>query len=202
MHKRKVHIKKKERVYEFFGLRKSWYYGFSLESSVFKFSEMENTVFSRAKKLMEVWYLLIAEKLLFWTFQRWEIRSFLSQKVDGKIIFTDYWKVLILNFTEIGNTVFFEPKSWWKDDIYWLLKSSCFELFDDGKYGLFFSQKVDGKMIFTWSFWAFHWNSRIWEIWFFVQCISLAIKRVSKLGRLSMQQWNCCQNKSVLTHLG
>ena len=40
--------------------------------------------------------------------------------------------------------------------VYWLLKSSCFELFGDGKYDLFFSQKVDGKMIFTWSFWAFH----------------------------------------------
>ena len=178
------------------------YLKFCFESSVFKFSEMENTVLCRAKKLMEVWYLLITEKLLLWTFQRWEIRSFLSQKVDGKIIFTDYWKVLILNLTEMGNTVFFEPKSWWKDDIYWLLKSSCFELFDDEKYGLFFSQKVDGKMIFTWSFWAFHWNSRTWEIWFFVQCTSFAIKRVNKLGRLSMQQWNCCQNKSVLTHLG
>ena len=87
---------------------------------------MENTVFFRAKKVMEIWYLLITEKFLFWTFQRWEIRSF------------------------------FQPKSWWKDDIYWLLKSSCFELFDDGKYGIFFSQKVDGNMIFTWSFWAFH----------------------------------------------
>ena len=100
------------------------------------------------------------------------------------MIFTDYWKVLVLNFSEMGNTVFFEPKSWWKDDIYWLLKSSCFEfsgdgntvffqpkswwkdniywllksscfeLFGDGKYGLFLSQKVDGKIIFTWSFWA------------------------------------------------
>ena len=47
------------------------------------------------------------------------------------------------------NMVFFEPKSWWKDYIYWLLKSSCFELFGDGKYGLFLSQEVDGKMIFT-----------------------------------------------------
>ena len=55
-----------------------------------------------------------------------------------------------------GNTVFLEPKSWWKDNIYWLLKSSCFELFGDGKYGLFLSQKVDGKMIFTWSFLVFH----------------------------------------------
>ena len=34
------------------------------------------------------WYLLITENFLFWSFQRWEIRSFLSQK------------------------------NWWKDDIY------------------------------------------------------------------------------------
>ena len=40
-----------------------------------------------AKKLMERWYLLITEKLFFWTFRRWEIRSF------------------------------FEPKCCWKDDI-------------------------------------------------------------------------------------
>ena len=36
--------------------------------------------------------------------------NFLSQKVDGKIIFTDYWKVLILNFSVMGNTVFFSVK--------------------------------------------------------------------------------------------
>ena len=81
---------------------------------------------------------------------------FWATKVNGIVIFIDYWKVLALNFSEIDNTVFFEPKSWWKDDIYWLLKSSCFELFRDRKYGLSFSQKVDGKMVFTWSFWAFH----------------------------------------------
>ena len=75
---------------------------------------------------MERWYLLITEKFFFWSFRKWEIRSFL------------------------------EPKSWWKDDIYWLLRSSCFEFFSDGKYGFFFSQKVDGKMKFTWSFWAFY----------------------------------------------
>ena len=79
-----------------------------------------------AKKLMEIWYLLITEKFLFWSFREWKIRSF------------------------------FKSKSWWKDDIYWLLRSSCSELFGDGKYGLFLSQKVDGKMIYTWSFWAFH----------------------------------------------
>ena len=44
---------------------------------------------------------------------------------------------------------FLEPKSWRKYKIYWLLESSCFELFGDGKYGLFFSQNIDGNMIFT-----------------------------------------------------
>ena len=35
---------------------------------------------------------------------------FLSQKVDGNMIFTDYWKVLVLNFSVMGNTVFFSAK--------------------------------------------------------------------------------------------
>ena len=90
------------------------------------FSGMGNTVFSWAKKFMERWYLLNTEKVLFWTFPRWEIQSF------------------------------FKSRSWWKDDIYSLLRSFCFELFGDGKYGLFFTQNVDEKMICTWSFWAFY----------------------------------------------
>ena len=107
---------------------------------VLNFSVMGNTVFFWVKKLMERWYLLVTEKFLFWTFRRWEIRSL------------------------------FESRSSWKDDIYWLLRSSCFELFGDGKYGLFFSQKVDGKIIFTWLF-SFPWYSRTWEISFFAQCL-------------------------------
>ena len=90
------------------------------------FSEMGNMVFSWAKDLTGIRYLLITGKFLFWTFRLWEIRSF------------------------------FESRSWWKDDMYWLLRSCCFERFRDGKYGVFFSQKSDGKMIFTWSFWAFY----------------------------------------------
>ena len=126
---------------------------------------------------MERSYLLITEKFLFWTFRRWKIRGFLSQKVDGKMSFSDYWKVHVLNFSEMGNTVsfwakmlmerwyllitgkflfwtfrwweiryFFEPKSWWKDHIYQLLKSSCFELFRDEKYGLFWAKKLMEKL--------------------------------------------------------
>ena len=91
---------------------------------VLVFFGMGNTVFSWAKELRERWYLLITEKVLFWTFPRSEIRSF-------------FWS-----------------RNWWKDDIYWLLRISCFEIFGDVKYGLFFSQNVDGKIIFSWSFWA------------------------------------------------
>ena len=72
-----------------------------------------------ATKLMEIWHLLITEKFLFWSIWKLEIRSFLG------------------------------PKSLLKDDIYWLMKRSCFEPFGDGKYGLFLSQEVDEKMIFT-----------------------------------------------------
>ena len=84
-----------------------------------------------AKKLIEIWYLLITEKFLFWTLRRWEIRYS------------------------------FEPKSWWKDDIHWVLKSSSFELFQDGKYGLFLSQKVDERWCLLinekFVFWTFRW---------------------------------------------
>ena len=108
------------------------------------------------KKLMKIWYLLITEKFLFWSFREWEIQPFLSQKVDGKMLFTDYGNVLVLNFSVIEKRSFFESKSWWKDDIYWLMRRSCFELYGDGKYGLSFSREVDEKMIYTWSFWDFH----------------------------------------------
>ena len=133
---------------------------------------MGNTVFSWSKKLTEIWYLLITEKFLFKPFWKWEIWSFL------------------------------EPKSWRKYDIYWLLESSCFELFSHEKYGLFLSQEVDGRTIFSgyrevlvfnfsmmgntvffqskkwWKddiymvFLTFLWYSRTWKIWFFAQCIS------------------------------
>ena len=101
-----------------------------------------------AKKLTEIWYLLITEKFLFWSFREGEIRSF------------------------------FEPKSWWKDNIYSSLESSCFEVFGDGKCGLFVSQQVDGKMIFT-GYWevlvlnfsvmrntVFFWVKKLMERWY------------------------------------
>ena len=123
------------------------------------------------------WNIIISDnwKVLVSKFLEMKNTIFLSQKVDGNMILTDYKKVLVLIFSEMGNTVFswakklierwylqitekifFESRRWWKDDIYWLRRNPCFELFGDGKYGLFYSQKVDGKIIFTWSFWAFY----------------------------------------------
>ena len=86
--------------------------------------------------------LLVAKEPLFWIFRGWKTRSFLIQKVNGNIVFPDDWIVLVLIFLGVRNRVFFDRKSWWKDDFYWLLKSSCFELFGDGKYGLFLAKKL------------------------------------------------------------
>ena len=59
---------------------------------------------------------------------------FLSQKVDGKMIFTGYREVLVLNFSVMGNTVFFQPKSGWKDDIYFVFLA-FHDILGLGKYG-------------------------------------------------------------------
>ena len=35
---------------------------------------------------------------------------FWSQEIDGKMIFSDYWKALVLNFSGVESTVFFSAK--------------------------------------------------------------------------------------------
>ena len=77
---------------------------------VLNFLVMGNAVFFWVKKLMERWYLLITENFLFWTFWWWKIQSFLSQEVDGNMIFNGYREVLVLNFSVMGNTIFFSAK--------------------------------------------------------------------------------------------
>ena len=87
---------------------------------------MGNTVFSWAKKLTEIWCLLITGKFLFWTFRWLEIRSFFRVK---KLM--ERWYLLVT-----------EKFLFWT---FWWLEIRSF-----------FSQNVDGKMIFTWSSWAFY----------------------------------------------
>ena len=77
---------------------------------VLNFLVMGNAVFFWVKKLMERWYLLITENFLFWTFWWWKIQPFLSQEVDGNMIFNGYREVLVLNFSVMGNTIFFSAK--------------------------------------------------------------------------------------------
>ena len=77
----------------------------------------------------------ILRKFLFSTFGRWEIRSSYDSKILFEIIFylawntmfSEYWKVLVLNFLKMGNTVFFWSKklmkSWYflqqKYHVFW-----------------------------------------------------------------------------------
>ena len=137
-----------------------------------KFWGVENTVFFEPKSWWKYDIYWLLKSSCFELFGNGKYRLFLRQKVNKKIIFTDYWNVLVLNFSGMENTVFFEAKSWWKDGIYWLLKISCFELFRDGKCCLFWGKKlmerwyllITEKFLF-WAtekflFWAFRW----WEI--------------------------------------
>ena len=90
--------------------------------------EVKGDLFQR-KKLAERWIFLSIHK----TFMiLWEPKNMIFQlsknnkivfSLAGNNMFTDYWKVLALNLSEIRS---------------------------------FMSQKVDGKMIFTCFFWAFH----------------------------------------------
>ena len=96
------------------------------------------------------WNIVFSDNFKVLVLKFLEIKNmvFLSQKVDGDMIFTDYWKVLVLTFSEMGNTVFSRAKSWRK---FLILNFSVI-----GNTVFFFSQEVDGKIIFTWSFWAFY----------------------------------------------
>ena len=64
------------------------------------------------------------------------------------MIFTNYRKVLVLNFLEVGNTIFLAKKL--MERWYLLITEKFyFELFGDVKYSIFLSQRVDGKMKFN-----------------------------------------------------
>ena len=114
-----------------------------------------------------------------------------------EMIFTDYWKVLVLTFSKMENAVFFWAKKLMEGWYLLITESFCFELFGDGKYGLFCVKKlmerwyllVAQKFLF-WTFWCweirsffqpnswrkddiylvflrFPWYSRTWETWLF-----------------------------------
>ena len=157
-----------------------------LKSFCFEIFQNEKYGIVWDKKLMERWYLLITEKFLLLLSVDENYGLFWAKKLMEKIIFTDYWKSFVLHFPMMRNMVFF----WVKKLMGKIILTDYRKLFGGGKYSLFsakkwmerwylqvtekllfwnfpwwemrsfFSQKVDGKIIFIWSFWAFHEISR------------------------------------------
>ena len=115
------------------------------------------------------------------------MRYFSSQKVDENMIFTDYWKVLVLNFLEMGNTVFFWAKKmmerwyllifwafWW-----WEIRFSS-------------SQKVYGKIIFTWSFEFSMIFQELWKMVFRAVDCGCFLKYTKVKDELVVYKCICC----------
>ena len=165
--------------YEFFGWGKRWYYGFlgvkgdlfqsrklvvrsflSIYKACMLFLEPKQMIFQfskNGKMIFSVsWNTMFTDyrKVLVLNFS--EVgNTIFKPKIDGKITFTDYWKFPVLNFSERGNTVFFWAKNLM--EIYLLITEKfLFWIFRKWEIRFFLSQKVDRKIIFTWSFWGFH----------------------------------------------
>ena len=102
-------------------------------------------IFTDYWKVLVLIFLMMGNTVFFWV-----------KKLMEKMIFTDYWKVLVLNFSVVGNTVFFWVKKLMERWYLLVNEKFLFWTFQWCEYNLFFSQNVDGKMIFTWSFLAFH----------------------------------------------
>ena len=102
----------------------------SIYESCLIFEVPRKTIFPFSKKQWDdisfsMEYRFYQVKVLALKFLEMGIRSFFDPKSWFKVMFSlawntmfsDYCKFLVLNFWEIGNTVYFW-KTWWKDDIY------------------------------------------------------------------------------------
>ena len=116
------------------------------------------------------WNIIFCDNLnvLVLNFLEMKNMVFLSQKVYRNR-FTDYWKVFVLTFSEIGNTVF----SWAKKltEIYLLITwNFVFWTFWWWEIRSFFwAKKLMERWYLHGFFFSFLWYSRTWEIWFFAQ---------------------------------
>ena len=86
-------------------------------------------------------HLLVAIELLISSYRGWKIRSFLSQKDDGNMIFIDYWKVLVLDFSGMENTVFLWDKKLMKRWNLLITELFLFRTFRERKIRSFFEPK-------------------------------------------------------------
>ena len=100
----------------------------------------------------------------------WNMWYFLSQKVDGKMIFTNYWKFFVLNFSMMGNTVFFSVKKLMERWYLLVNEKLLFWTFRWWEIRSFFQPKCRRKDDIYLVFLGCPWHSGTWEIRFFVQC--------------------------------
>ena len=95
---------------------------------------------------------------------------FSSQNVDANMVFIDYWKILVLNFSQIRNMVFFWAKKLMERWYLLITEKFLFWTFPWWKIRSFSQPKSWWKEDVYLVFLNFPWYSRTWEIWFFVQC--------------------------------
>ena len=106
---------------------------------------------------------------MFWIIWRWEIWYFWAKKLMEiwYLIFTDYWKVLVLNFSLMGNTISFLSQEVDGNIIftgYWEVLVLNFSVI---RNTVFFQPKSWWKDDIYMIFLSFLWYSRTWKIWFF-----------------------------------
>ena len=89
------------------------------------------------------------------------------------MIFTVYWKVLVLNFLEMGNTVFFRAKKLIERWFLLIIENFVFWTFRWWEIRSFFQGKSCWKYDINLVFLSFPWYFRTWEIWFFVQWLKV-----------------------------
>ena len=108
-------------------------------------------------------------KVLILNFLEMKNMVFLSQKVDGNMIFTDDWKVLALIFLGMENTVFFWVKKLMERWYLLVTEKFLFWTFRWWEIRSFFESRSWWKDDIFLVFLSFPWYSRAWVIWFFVQ---------------------------------
>ena len=114
---------------------------------------------------------------------------FLSQNVDGNI-FTDYWKVLVLIFSGMENTVFFWVKKLIERWYLLVTEKFLFWNFRGWEIRSFFQPERWWKNDIYLVFLSFPWHSRTSEIWFFEQWNSNRL--------IKFKIWNYLKNWCLL----
>ena len=109
------------------------------------------------------------EKALVLNFLEVKNMTFLSQRVDGNVIFTDYWKVLVLIFSGMGNTVFFSAKKLMERWYLLVTEKFLFWTFWWWEIRSFLQPKSWWKDDIYLVFLSFPWYSWAWEIWLFAK---------------------------------